>query len=158
MEWTIVVVRIVARWLDRRPWILIGDARYACILLGWECLVNQATLPSRLRLDARLFRFPEPVPSGRRGPKPQKGAHLTKLAERSDEASIQSEVIAVPRYSGARKTLRVLSDTALWHTPGITPLVIRWVLVVDPEERLPAQALFTTALSMTPARVVALCI
>jgi hypothetical protein len=58
-------------------------------------------------------------------------------------------VITVPWYHGQRKTLRVLSDIALWHTSGITPLPIRWVLVVDPEGRLPAQAFFTTALTMT---------
>jgi len=156
VEWTIVMVRLVARWRGRRPWILIGDGRYACIRLGWECLTNQATLISRLRLDARLFANPEPVPPGRRGRKPQKGARLAKLASRVEEARTQGEVITVPWYRGQHKTLRVLSAIALWHTPGITPLPIRWVLVVDPEGRLPAQAFFTTALTLTPARVIEL--
>jgi hypothetical protein len=156
LDWTVVMVRLVARWLGRRPWILIGDGRYACIHLGWECLVNQATLISRLRLDARLFAKPQPVPPGRRGRKPQKGARLAKLASRVEEARTQGETVSVSWYRGQRKTLRVLSGIALWHTPGITPLPIRWVLVVDPEGRLPAQAFFTTALTMTPARVIEL--
>ena len=69
IDWTIVMVRVVARWLQRRPWILIGDGAYACVLLGWECLSAQATLISRLRLDARLFAPPQPVPAG--APRPQ---------------------------------------------------------------------------------------
>lgn len=156
VEWTVVMVRLVARWLGRRPWILIGDGRYACIQLGWECLVNQATLISRLRLDARLFDSPVPVAPARRGRKPQKGVRLAKLASRVEEARTQGEAVTVSWYRGQRKTLRVLSGIALWHTPGITPLPIRWVLVVDPEGRPPAQAFFTTALNLTPERVIEL--
>ena len=156
LEWSVVMVRLVRRWLGQRPWILIGDGRYSCLRLGWECLANQATLISRLRLDARLFAFPEPVPAGRRGRKPKKGAPLAKLASRVEEARTQGEAVTVSWYRGEHKTLRVLSDTALWHTPGIAPLTIRWVLVVDPEGRLPAQAFFTTDLSMTAARVIEL--
>jgi hypothetical protein len=47
IDWTVVMVRVLARWLQRRPWILIGDGAYACVLLGWECLSAQATLISR---------------------------------------------------------------------------------------------------------------
>lgn len=154
LDWTVVMVRLVGRWLQRRPWMLIGDGRYSCIELGWQCLIQQATLISRLRLDARLFAFPEPVPPGRRGRKPQKGQRLTKLADRIEQARTQGEEVTIQWYRGERKTLRLLSDIALWHTPGITPLSIRWVLVVDPEGRLPAQAFFTTSLSMKPAKVI----
>ena len=27
VEWTLVLVRLVARWRGRRPWVLIGDGR-----------------------------------------------------------------------------------------------------------------------------------
>ena len=109
VEWTIVMVRLVARWLDRRPWILIGDGRYACIHLGWECLVNQATLISRLRLDARLF-----------GP-PRAGAGRTARAQAPERRALGQARRArgggahpgrgdhCPWYRGQRKTLRVLS-------------------------------------------------
>lgn len=43
-------------------------------------------LISRLRLDVRLFAPPDPVPTGRRGPKPKNGHALVKLAARVDEA------------------------------------------------------------------------
>ena len=65
VDWTIVRVRRVSRWLGRRRWVLIGDGSDSCVELGWECLSAQATLITRLRLDARLFAFPGPVPAGR---------------------------------------------------------------------------------------------
>lgn len=155
IDWTIVMVRLVARWLKRRPWILLGDGTYACVHLGWECLTAQATLITRLRLDARLFAFPAPVPAGRRGPKPKKGQALAKLATRIDEARAQGTEVTLQWYRGT-KTLRLLSDVCLWHTPGWPPLPIRWVLVVDPAGKLPTQAFFTTDLTLAPARVVEL--
>ena len=115
--WTVVMVRLIARWLGRRPWIVIGDGRDACIQLGWECLTNQATLIGRLRLGARLFANPEPAPPGQRGRKPQKGARLAKLANRVEEARTQGEAVTVAWYRGQRKTLRVLGGIALWYTP-----------------------------------------
>ena len=153
VDWTIVMVRLVSRWLGRRRWVLIGDGSYSCVELGWECLSAQATLITRLRLDARLFASPAPVPAGRRGRKPKKGAALAKLATRLDEALTQGEEVTVQWY-GQTKTLRLLSDTCLWHTPGCPPLPIRWVLVVDPAGEIDTQAFFTTDLTMTPARVV----
>jgi hypothetical protein len=155
VDWTIVMVRLVSRWLGRRRWVLIGDGSYSCVELGWECLTAQATLITRLRLDARLFARPDPVPVGRRGRKPQKGAALAKLATRLDAALMQGSEATVQWY-GHEKTLRLLSDTCLWHTPGYPPLPIRWVLVVDPSGDIDTQAFFTTDLTMAPARVVEL--
>lgn len=155
VDWTIVRVRLVSRWLQRRPWILIGDGTYACVLLGWECLTAQVTLISRLRLDARLFAFPQPAPPGRRGPKPKKGKALAKLAARVQEALHQGEEVTIDWYRGI-KLLRVLSGVCLWHTPGWPPLPIRWVLVVDPASKLAPQAFFTTRLTMSPQRLIEL--
>jgi hypothetical protein len=155
VEWSIVMVRLVARWLGQRRWVLLGDGSYSCVHLGWECVTAQATLITRLRLDARLFGFPAQVPAGRRGPKPKKGAALAKLATREEQAREQGEVVRVQWY-GQNKTLRLLSETCLWHTAGWPPLAIRWVLVVDPEGRLPTQAFFSTDLTMPPARIVEL--
>jgi hypothetical protein len=154
IDWTVVMVRLVARGLTRRRWLLIGDGSYSCVRLGWECLSAQAGLISRLRLDARLFAPPSPVPPGRRGPKPKKGLPLAKLATRLEEARTQGSETAVPWYRGETKTLRLLSEVCLWHTPGWPPLPIRWVLVVDPAGALAPQAFFTTDLTLLPGRVI----
>jgi hypothetical protein len=118
-------------------------------------LTAQATLISRLRLDARLFAFPQAAPPGRRGPKPKKGQALAKLATRVQEALHRGEDVTVDWYRGT-KALRVLSGVCLWHTPGLPPLLIRWVLVVDPAGKLAPQAFFTTQPTMSPQRVVEL--
>ncbi len=68
---------------------------------------------------------------------------------------MQGNDVTVQWY-GREKTLRLLSDTCLWHTPGYSPLPIRWVLVVDPTGEIDTQAFFTTDLTMAPARVVEL--
>jgi hypothetical protein len=155
VELTIGMVWLVARWLQQRRWVLLGDGSDSCIQLGWEVLAAQATLVTRLRLDARLFACPEPVPAGRRGPKPKKGGALAKLATREEAVRTRGEEVAIQWY-GQPKTLRLLSEVCLWHTAGWPPLPIRWVLMVDPEGRLPTQAFFTTDLNMAPARVVEL--
>jgi len=140
------MVRLVERWLGHRRWILLGDGSYACVHLGWECLSAQATLITRLRLDARLFAFPEPVAPGRRGPKPKKGDALAKLSTRVDEARDHGEEVTVQWY-GHPKRLRVLSAVCLWHRSSWPPLPIRWVLVADPEGKLPTQAFLSTDLT-----------
>jgi hypothetical protein len=75
--------------------------------------------------------------------------------QQQEQAREQGEVVRVQWY-GQNKTLRLLSETCLWHTAGWPPLAIRWVLVVDPEGRLPTQAFFSTDLTMPPARIVEL--
>ena len=76
------------------------------------------------------------MPPGRRGPKPQKGPPLAKLATRLVEAHTQGTETTVQWYRGETKTRRLLSGVCLWHTPGWPPLPIRWVLVVDPADPL----------------------
>jgi hypothetical protein len=154
IDWTVVMVRLVARGLKRRRWVLVGDGSYSCVRLGWECLSAQASPISRLRLDARLFAPPSPVPPGRRGPKPKKGPALAKLATRLEEARTQGTATTVDWYRGETKTLRLLSEVCLWHTPGWPPLPIRWVLVVDPANPLAAEAFFTTDLTLPPGRLI----
>ncbi|BCU05891.1 transposase [Allochromatium tepidum] len=54
VELTIGMVSLVARWLQHRRWVLVGDGAYAGVQLGLEALRVNVTLVSRLRLDARL--------------------------------------------------------------------------------------------------------
>ena len=82
IDWTVVMVRVLARWLQRRPWILVGDGAYACVLLGWECLSAQATLISRLRLDAFIGEAPTSG-VGRAPPSAQSGGSSAIAAKQS---------------------------------------------------------------------------
>lgn len=153
LDWTIQMVQIVARWLQK-PWVLVGDGAYACVRLAWACRTHQVTLIARLRLDARLYASPEPVPPGRRGPKPKKGPRLLPLKARVEEVTQQGQEIAISWYGGDHKRVRVLTDVALWHTPGEQPIAIRWGLVVDPEGHVPPGAFFSTDLALAPVQIV----
>jgi hypothetical protein len=107
---------------------------HSCIQLG------KVTLISRLRLDARLFDFPGPEVPGKRGPKPQKGKRLTKLKDLVDDPDQDWQEAHVKWYGGVTN----LTGVCLWHTPGQKPVLIRWVLVVDPHGKCDPEAFFST--------------
>ena len=113
------------------------------------------TLIARLRLAARLYAFPALGPPRQRGPQPKKGPRWLALKARVDEAKQQGQEVEVPWYGGGHKRVRVVTDVALWHTPGMQPLAVRWVLVVDPEGQVLPGACFSTDLTLAPAKIVA---
>jgi hypothetical protein len=154
VDWTVQMVKGVARWLGRRAWVLLGDGSYACVGLAWACLGQQVTLVSRLRLDARLYEFPAPVAAGRRGPKPNKGKKLPALKTRLEEAQTAGDRATIAWYGGERKPVRLLTGVCLWHTPGERPLPIRWVLVVDPTGKTRSEAFFSTDPNLIPETIV----
>ena len=156
VDWTIQAVKQVSRWLAAGTFTLVGDGAYACIALAHACLACEVTLVSRLRLDARLYDFPEPPPRGQRGRKPKKGARLTPLKEQVEDAARPWRETEVAWYEGARKRVRLLSEVCLWHTPGEDPVRIRWVLVVDPTGKTLPQAFFSTDIGLAPERIVEL--
>jgi len=49
----------------------------------------------------------------------------------------------------------IISRTSLWHTPGLPPVAIRFVIVGDPEGQLRLEAFFCTDLQATPAQILA---
>jgi hypothetical protein len=155
IDWTRQMLQAVSRWL-KRPWVLIGDGRYGCVRLAGVCARSggAVSLVSRLRLDAQWYDFPGPAMPGRRGPKPTKGRRRQPLARRHGEVLQRGKEVRVRGYGGRRKRLRILSDIALWHTSGQTPVPIRWVLVVDPIHPARAEAFFSTDLDLKPQRII----
>jgi hypothetical protein len=155
IDWTIQMIKQVSRWLVDRSIILIGDGSFACIRLAHTCIqLGNVTLISRLRLDARLFDFPGPEVLGKRGPKPQKGERLTKLKDLADDPDQDWQEADVKWYDGAMKRIRFLSGACLWHTPGQKPVLIRWVLVIDPDGKCDPEAFFSTDTQLTPVQIV----
>ena len=153
VDWTRVMVRLVARWI-RRSWLLIGDGAYACIALGHHCNGFGVTLISRLRLDANLHEAPPSVPPGRKGRKPAKGERIASLSEQTKDASLPWRDVTVKWYGGDRKTLRILTGRHLWYKAGEKPLWIRWVLTVDPDKPDRPEAFFSTDADMAAPSVI----
>lgn len=109
---------------------------------------------SRLRMDARLFEFPEPVPLGRRGRKPKKGRRLPLLKMLADDPNRRWRKIQIDWYGGKTKLLEIFDGFCLWHTPGEEPLPVRWVVVRDPNRpNSKPEAFFTTACDLTPWQI-----
>jgi hypothetical protein len=95
-----------------------------------------------MRLDTRLFDFPEPQPTGKRGRKPQKGKRLPSLSELAKDASQSWQYADIAWYGGESKRKKLLTGVCLWHTNGLAPVKIRWVLVVDPQGKDKPEAFF----------------
>jgi hypothetical protein len=79
VAWTMQAVKVISRWLGGRRWTLIGDGGYACVRLAHAGIARGVTLISRLRLDARLYAFPDPDAPRRRGPKPLKRETVARV-------------------------------------------------------------------------------
>jgi len=154
IDWSIQMMKQVSRWITDRNIILIGDGGFSCIKLAQECIKNSVTLISRLRLDSRLFDFPCEQPSGKRGPKPQKGKRIPKLKDLVNDPTQDWQSATVNWYGQKTKLIRYLTGVNLWHTPGEKPVVIRWVLVIDPEGKFRSEAFFSTDPKLSPIQIV----
>jgi hypothetical protein len=154
IDWSIQMMKQVRRWVTDRCIILIGDGGFSCIRLAHECIKARVTVISRLRPDSRLFEFPGEQPSDKRGPKPQKGERITKLKDLANDSTQDWKESYVRWYGQSVKFIRYLTGVNLWHTPGEKPIVIRWVLVVDPNEKHKPEAFFSTDAELSAIKIV----
>jgi hypothetical protein len=154
-DWVRQMMRHVRRWLPERQLVLVGDGGFAAVSLALACVKSQVAMVSRLRWDAALYHPPGPQPPGKRGPKPWKGKRQRRLQAWAERADTPWETVAVAWYGGHRKQLWVFSHTALWHTRGLPPVDIRFVLVGDPEGKLRMEAFCCTDLQATPVQILA---
>jgi hypothetical protein len=145
----------VRRWLPGRRLVLGVDGGFAAGSLALACVNSRVAMVSRLRWDAALYHPPEPQPRGKRGRKPSKGRRQRSVQAWASRSDTPWEDVEVAWYGGQRKQLWVFSHTALWYTPGLPPVDIRYVLVADPEGKLRMEAFFCTDLEATPTQILA---
>jgi len=143
VQWAEYMVDRVRRWQPERQVMLVGDGSYAAIVLVQRCqrLKKPIQLVSRLRLDARLFDFPEPQPKNKRGPKPKKGERQTKLSQRLEDPETKWQALKLVLY-GQEYLLEFTTGVSLWHSPGQDPVPLRWVLVRCSEQSFKPSAYF----------------
>ena len=153
VDWVRQMMLQVRRWLPGRPLVLVVDGGFAAVSLALACVKSQVAMVSRLRWDAALYHRPAPHPPGKRGPQPLKGKRQRRLQAWAERADTPWETVEVDWYGGRRKQLWVFSRTALWHTRGLPPVDIRFVLVGDPEGKLRMEAFFCTDLQATPVQI-----
>jgi DDE superfamily endonuclease len=151
VDWVRQMMKQVRRWLPGRRLVLVVDGGLAAVALA--CVKHHVVMVSRLRWDAALYHPPGPQPTGKRGPKPTKGQRQRSLQGWAERSDTPWETVEVTWYGGERKRLWVFSRTALWSTPRLPPVEIRYVLVADPEGKLRMEAFFCTDLQATPEQI-----
>ena len=94
------------------------------------------------------------LPASKRGPKPKKGKRLPSLETLSQDANQPWETVLLNWYGNTKQTRDILTGTALWYTRGQQPMLIRWVMVADPEGKDKVEAFFSTDLELNPIQIV----
>jgi hypothetical protein len=153
VDWVRQMMKQVRRWLPDRRLVLVVDGGFAAVALALACVKHRVAMVSRLRWDAALYHPPGPQSKGKRGPKPLKGARQRSLQSWAERADTPWETVDVDWYGGQQKQLWVFSRTALWYTPRLPPVPIRYVLVADPEGKRRMEAFFCTDLDATPVEI-----
>lgn len=154
LEWAEKMVAQLRRWLPDHRIILVGDGEFATASLAWVCLKQKVALISRLRLDARLFDFPEPHIGPGRPAKKGKRLKTPKQALQMEELDWQEA--DVEWYGGKTRRVLLLTNTALWHVSGYDPVPIRFVIVKDPLGSFEPVTLMSTNVILTASRIVEL--
>src|SRR5919199_295992 len=100
----------------------LGRARDVCLALALDAVLHD----------------PPPAPvAGKCGPKPKKGSRQASLKARLTDPQAEWQTVTLRWYGGEARVMELTSGTALWYTPGETPLALRWVLVRDPSGKQP---------------------
>jgi hypothetical protein len=149
-----MATRLLRRWLRKRSWIVLGDGGFASVEMAQSCLDNGGHLISRLRIDARLYAYPQPRPQGMRGRKPTKGKRIYPFKAMLEDPSLIWQQADVLWYGGERKTINYLSGCDLMYKAGHKTVPIRWVLVKDPEGKLLSIPLFSTNVNHKPEFII----
>jgi hypothetical protein len=147
----------VRRWLPDRTLVVVADSSFAAIeLLGCvQRLPNPICMIARFRLDAALYEPAPPRKPGQNGRPRLKGARLPTLEQRIRDRKTAWELVTICNWYGeARRTIEIVSGTAVWYHTGLTPLPIRWVLIRDQLGKFKPQALLCTDLQIKPLQII----
>ena len=147
------MLRLLARWLPTRSLVVVADHAFSALAF-LDAVRQQVAVITRLRLDAALF---EPAPPRRPGTvgRPRcKGKRLPTLQARLDDPNTPWQECTIHAwYATGKRTLQIVSDTAVWYHAGLPPVPIRWLVVKDPNGQLPPQALLSTDETITPKQM-----
>jgi DDE superfamily endonuclease len=156
-EWAWQLLLLVRRWHPKRTIVAVADSTYASLKLLDRCrsLSEPITFISRLRLDAALYEPAPPRYPGQIGRPRLKGPRLPNLSEIAQEPDTTWKPIMVANWYGkARRSVEVVSRTAIWYSTGLPAVPLRWVLIRDPHEGFETQALLCTDLDADPERII----
>ena len=154
-DWARQMVMQLRRWLPHRPLVLVGDNSYAVLDLLHCCqsLREPVTLIARLRLDAALYAPAPPRQPGQNGRPPLKGPRRPPLKVLLEQTDVTWASAEVAWYDGITRAVELTSQTAVWYRSGKPPVLIRWVLIRDPQGSFATQALLCTDPAADPTQI-----
>jgi hypothetical protein len=154
-EWAGQLVGLFQRWLPDREVVVVADSSYAVIeLLAQVKATVGVSLITRLRLDAALYDPAPPRVPRQPGRPRKKGARRPTLQQVLTDPQTQWTAVTVTHwYGGGAREVDICTDTAVWYHTGLPPVVMRWVLIRDPQGEFTPQALVTTRLEHAPAQM-----
>ncbi len=150
------MIQVVGRWLPQRELVFVADSSFAVIaLLQRVSQMKQASIISRLRLDAALYDVAPPRRPQQTGRPRLKGARRPTLQQRLRDPHTRWTRLKVTGWYGeTQRLVEVCSETAVWYHAGMPPVAIRWVLIRDPHQKFEAQALLCSNLLATPRQII----
>jgi len=156
-QWAGQLIGLIHRWLPGRELVVVADSTYAVIeLLKQVSETPAVSLISRLRLEAALY-DPAPARAPRQHGRPRKkGARRPTLQHVLENPQTPWTRLTVNSWYGREaREVEVCTDTAVWYHTGLPPVMLRWVLIRDPQQEFKPQALLSTQLSHCPVQILA---
>ncbi len=142
-------------WFPGRTFILLGDGGYATSELAEFCSRHSHPLVCRLRADAALY-APAPTRRTKQLGRPRiKGKKIDSPARAAERKNAVWKKATVDWYGGATRKVGLLTGTGVWYNRR-RAVPIRWVYIVDRQGTHRNDCVFTTDVSMPPARIVSL--
>jgi hypothetical protein len=154
-EWTAQLIVVIRKWLKKTKFVVVADVAFACHKIAHACAKADGALVSRMRMDARIFQFPDSSKK-RRGRPLLVGKRCPLFSDYIKNNRLDWQETEVNWYGGERKKLLIYTGTNLWYAFGIPPLPIRWVLVKDPDNKIEPIVLFSTNIDHAAERIIEL--
>lgn len=152
-EWTIQLIKVITRWTKDVPFVIVADSAFACHAIAHTCAKTNGALISRMRMDARIFNFPDQNKK-KRGRPLLVGKRCPLFTDYLSDPMVTWEKILVQWYGGKEKEVLIYTGVHLWYAYGIPPLPIKWILIKDPHNEKEAIVLFSTNIKHSPKRII----
>jgi hypothetical protein len=152
VDWARQMCFQLRRWLPNMAIILVADGGFANAELAWTALKLKISFISRLRLDARIFDFPD-IKQGPGRPA-KRGKRLFSPKKLLEFAGTPWKEAEVQWYKGRKQKIRYVTTTCLWSPVGGEPIPIRLVVMMDPAGRFESTALMSTDVLLSPITII----
>lgn len=153
IDWARQMCFQLRRWLPKAVLILVADGGFANAQLAWTALRLNISLICRLRLDARIYDFPESKQGAGRPAK--RGKRLLAPKALLEHSDVSWQRTKVSWYGGVLREVLYVTTTCLWSPIGGEPIPIRLVVMKDPEGGFESAALMSTDIALSAEKIIA---